>query len=368
MLLHRNLYIAVLTGLLLASTDAGAGLYGFDKTAPYSHEEKILRMDYLPDSIRNYREAMRDNLLMLIDYARKHNPDFQIISHEGQELLYKSRWEYELEGYNRVRAQKENANDPVFLFTKDLGNPEPQPNTPLQRYLYSVNAVVLNNYYCGAGQEEKITVNHGLGHISIEQCADEQELDRAVVRSLLDQRAIYPFVDRRRAFRDLVSQPLINDSARNIHNVQAAKNIAFLLDDRDFSSAENMVKAISDSNFDIVVINPLFHARQAFDAADVRRMQFKKNGGKRLLIAEMNVSEASPQDYFWKNRWHKGNPSWLVRESFVTPGAYITRYWAEEWQQIISRHFKDIVATGYDGVFFTGLQNHNYFEHLTPLE
>ena len=115
MLSLRKISAAVLAGLLLASTDAGAGLYGFDKTAPYSHEEKILRMDYLPDSIRNYRAEMRNNLLMLIDYARKHNPDFQILSHEGQELLYKSRWEYELEGYNRVRSQKENANEPTYF-------------------------------------------------------------------------------------------------------------------------------------------------------------------------------------------------------------------------------------------------------------
>ena len=155
MSLPKNIFlITLLAGLLPVFAYAGTGLYGFDSINPYTNSEKILHMDYLPDSVRNYRADMRDNLLMLVDYARKHNPDFQVLSHEGQELLYKSRWEYELEGYNRVRTLKENANDPVFLFNKDLGNPEPESNTPEYRWLHMVNAVVLNNYYCGHGKEE----------------------------------------------------------------------------------------------------------------------------------------------------------------------------------------------------------------------
>ena len=118
MSLPKNIFlITLLAGLLPVFAHAGTGLYGFDSINPYTNSEKILHMDYLPDSVRNYRADMRDNLLMLVDYARKHNPDFQVLSHEGQELLYKSRWEYELEGYNRVRTLKENANDPVFLFS-----------------------------------------------------------------------------------------------------------------------------------------------------------------------------------------------------------------------------------------------------------
>lgn len=370
MSLLRNISAGLLLcGVMLApSTGAGTGLYGFDNANPYTREEKILKMDYLPDSIHNYRAEMRDNLLMLIDYARKHNPNFQILSHEGQELLYKSRWEYELEGYNRVREKKEGAYDPVFLFNKDLGNLEPAPGTPEYRYLNAVNAVVLNNYYCGNGKEEDVTINHSLGHISIEHCADEQELDKAVVRSLLDQKAVYLFTDRSQAFQDLSSQPLINDSARNIENAKEAKNVAFLLDDRNYETREALVNAVTQSNFDIIVVNPLFHNREPYSPSDIRRMQFKKNGARRLLIASLNVSETSPRDYFWKHRWQKGNPGWLVRESFVTPDAFITRYWSEEWRRILSRHFKDIVTSGYDGAFFTGIENHRYFEQQTPLE
>ena len=91
---------------LLATHPAIAGLYGFDKANPYTAEEKILDMKYLPKQIRNYRADMRNNLQMLINYAKKNNPDFKIITHEGQEILYRSAWEDTRDGYNLARRQK----------------------------------------------------------------------------------------------------------------------------------------------------------------------------------------------------------------------------------------------------------------------
>ena len=46
----------------------------------------------------------------------------------------------------------------------------------------------------------------------------------------------------------------------------------------------------------------------------------------------------------------------------------ITKYWHPEWKKIISRYFKDIINEGFDGVFFTGIENYKYFEDQTPLE
>ena len=354
--------------LLAFRVCAGTELYGFDHVNPLTEDEKILDMDYPPEHITNYRAVMRENLQMLIDYARKQKSNFQVLTHEGQELLYKSRWEHDLEGYNRARTQGLNAYDLAFLFPRHLGNKEPTAGTPEYAYLNSVNAVVINNYYCGRGTENDVTLNHRLGKFSIEQCASEEDLDTAIARSLLDKKAIYAFTNRTAAFKDLNSQPIINDSARNIEHLLQARNIAFLLDDTLFNSTEDLIAAVSNSNIDVVIINPLFRGNIPFTPDDIRRMQFKKNGARRQLLALVNVSEISPHDYFWNPRWRKGNPFWVVRESFTSPSAYITRYWAPEWRQILSRHFKDVVAAGYDGVFFTGIQNYRYFEHLTPLE
>ncbi|MBR6663190.1 MAG: hypothetical protein IKL33_00015, partial [Alphaproteobacteria bacterium] len=149
---------------------AKAGLYGFDSINPYTDEENILQMTYLPEKIINYRNEMRKNLLMLIDYAHSQNPDFQILSHEGQDLLTKSRWEYALEGYNKVRARELNVSDPYFLFNKNLASIPTTEGSAEYRYQKAIDAVVVNNIYCGKGYEQDYTFNNNLGHITIEHC------------------------------------------------------------------------------------------------------------------------------------------------------------------------------------------------------
>ena len=347
---------------------AVAGLYGFNSANPYTSEEKILDMKYLPTQIRNYRAAMRENLQMLIDYAHKNKPDFRIIVHEGQELLYRSSWEDACDGYNLSRRQKGSINDTSFLNHGKQISLEPKPDTPEYKYLHSVDAVAVNNLYCGSGKEHDITFNHNLGLISIDHCPSEEAAEQAVVRSVLDKKILYVFTNLDQAFSNIASQPLINDSARNVGNVDEAGNILLMTDDSRYTSKDKFVQDLSRTNYDIIVIKPLFAHRQRFSPDDIRRMQFKKNGSRRLLIAEMNVSEASPQDYFWHKNWKIGQPSWLVRKSFVDRDSVITKYWNENWRRIISGHFKDILATGFDGVFFTGVQNHLYFEQQTPLE
>ena len=101
---------------------------------------------------------------------------------------------------------------------------------------------------------------------------------------------------------------------------------------------------------------------------EIKKLGFKKNGSKRLLLAELNISEASPSEYYWQKDWKIGFPKWLVRKSFDNKDNIITEYWNAKWKKILSRYFKDIINEGFDGVFLTGIENYKYFEQQTPLE
>ena len=368
MLLHKKIKFVIC--ILLLATFASkteAGLYGFHTYNPVTREEEILNLKKLPLSILNYRSFMRDNLLMLIKYAKEKNPDFKIIAHEGQDLLTKSLWEYDREGYNRARQHK-NAEDGSFLFHSNYQEQEPKRYTAAYDYLNSLDAIVLNNIYCGNGYENKVTKNHNLGLITIENCPDEDALAEAEVQSTLEKRISYIFSDINEAFKTIGNYYQINDSSKNIYNLKDAQNILFLIDDSLYDTKEKLVEDILKTNYDIVIIKPLFANKERFSTEDLQKLHFKKNGSKRLLIAEMNVSEASPDDYFWLKDWQIGMPQWLVRKSFSTPNAIIIKYWDLEWKRIISRFFKDIINEGFDGIFFTGIENYKYFEQQTPLE
>ncbi len=369
MLSHRNT-LKIFTALLIGAASikvAAAGLYGFHHYNPYTDSERILDFQEVPQSIPNYRSLMRDNLLMLIRYGKEQKPDFQIIAHEGQDLLTKSLWEYEREGYNQAR-HNENAEDKSFLFNDDFVEKEPLKHTPAYEYLHSVDAVVLNNFYCGNNKENRIVAKHNLGKITIEQCNDEDALASAYINAMIDKKISYVFTDIDKAFNNTDEHNDLNDSSANIYTIDDAQNILFLTDITNYKDKDALIEALAKTNYDIIVIPALYDSGSIFSAADIERIRFKHNGAKRLLIATLNVSEASPEDYFWDKDWKQNHPEWLVRKSFSTEDAYITQYWHPQWQEIISRYFRDIIRTGFDGVFFTGVENYKYFERQTPLE
>ena len=369
MLLLKYTKILALS-ITLASTLAtkvDAGLYGFTHYNPYTKEERILHLSKVPEKIDNYRAKMRANLLMLIRYAKQQNNNFQIVAHEGQDLLTKSLWEYDREGYNRARIQ-ENAQDNSFLFHKDFEEQEPLRYTPEFEYLNLVDAVAVNNLYCGNGHENKVAKKHNLSLITIEQCSDTDTLEMARISSALEKKSSYFFTDVNDAFNNVDDHININDSAQNVFKVSDAQNILIINDTSRFDTKENFISTLLKTNYDIIVMKPLFNNVERYASEDLQKLHFKKNGSKRLLLAEFNISEASPDEYYWHKDWKIGSPKWLIRASFDNKDNIITQYWSPEWKQIISRHFKDVMGEGFDGVFFTGIENYKYFEQQTPLE
>ncbi len=369
MSLLRKIKILAIIALLstVSVSETVAGVYGFHHYNPYIKEERNLNFDILPQKLQNYRAYMRNNLLMLARFAKKQNPDFKIISHEGQDLLTKSLWEYNRDGYNNARI-KNNVEDKSFLFYKEYSELEPERYTPAYEYLNLIDAIAINNLYCGNGKESKITAKHNLGLISIDQCSDSDDLEAARINAMIEKRIFYGFTDINKAFNNTDDHANLNDSSKNIYNISDAQNILILTDDSKYKNKNNFVKELLNTNYDIIIIKPLFHNTERFTPSDIQKMRFKKNGSKRLLLAALNVSEASPHEYYWQKDWKLGHPSWLKRLSFSTEDSIITQYWHDDWKKIISRHFKDIINERFDGVFLTGIENHEYFERQTPLE
>lgn len=370
MLQLRNYILLTVIFTLAFTSKAGAGLYGFSHSNTQSHEEDVLSFDAPPKKIINYQELMRQNLLMLIDYARAQKPNFQVIAHESPELLTKSLWEYNLEGYNEVRELGDKAKDPTFLDKSINKSAEKAPPIDSSAYQYStkINAIALNNLFCYPLNEEPLVTSDNTKIISIDYCDSESSFDRAIAQAVKNNTIIYGFTNLNLAFNDVKHQPIINESAKNITQITQAQNILIIDDDSQYANKESFINDLRDTGFDIIIIPTQFHHQIAYTPEEIDSLKFKKNGTQRLLLAQLNVSEADPKDYYWKKSWQLGEPSWLKRPSFSDKTSIITNYWQADWQKIISRHIKDIVRSDFDGVFFTGIENHKYFEKQNPLE
>lgn len=287
--------------------NANAGLYGIDSANPLTKSEKNLTTVFAPNSIVNYPQEMRDNVIMLSDYAKSNNPDFQVVVHEGQTLVTESAFERGLRGYELAKNKKE---DKTFLSKKILS---PKFN---DEYLRKIDGVIKNDVFFKNGQTK-------------------------VIKS---------------------------DNSDMIKKFGDVKNYWFDLSDEVYHNKQEKIMAIKNSSFDLIVINPMFKNREKYTPDEIRAMQFKQNGAERLVFAEVNVSEIKPDDYRFEEEWKIGKPAWLARASFVDSDGIVVKYWSEPWKKILSRHLKSVVAYGYNGAFLTGLDNHKYFQSLTPVE
>lgn len=361
----RKLTLSTFIFSLLISPEAIGGLYGFTSVNPYTKEERILHQESAPERIINYRNKMRENVLMLANFAKEQRPDFEIMTHDDGELLQKNLWEHHLDGYNEARRTNLKAQDPTFLSKKSDPLPKStQDEKTIRKYNHAVDALVYNNYFCSnKGEKPK----NGKKLISIDHCPNEDSLNAAIQDSVGSHTLLYAFTDETHAFKDTENQIIINENARNTDNIKDASNIVFILDTSRYKNKESLIEDIRNSNFDITVIPPNFRGKE-FDANEVYSMKFKKNGTTRKIIAALNVSEGDPSEYYWQSNWKIGNPTWLRRPSFVEKDNIITEYWHPQWQEILSHYFKIIVDMGFDGAFLTGLENYRYFEQQTPLE
>jgi len=166
----RKLTSALLLAALVFPISAHAGLYGFDEAHPYTPEEKLLSIDVPPHSIKNYRDLLRENVIALSNYAKANRPDFQIMVHEGQDLLTRSLWEYHLDGYLKARNNGEDVSDPSFLLNLKQTSPEFEPlvGGRSAEYLKSIDAVVVNNHFCQKFPLNPVIVQNGIKAFSVD--------------------------------------------------------------------------------------------------------------------------------------------------------------------------------------------------------
>jgi len=142
---------------------------------------------------------------------------------------------------------------------------------------------------------------------------------------------------------------------------------------------------IAASPYDLVVIDYSRNGRDArrFTPAEVKLMQEKQDGSRRLVIAYMSIGEAEDYRFYWGRSWVEPvplrqpqsesettelpggleavrvpkliAPSWLGRENERWRGNYQVRFWYSGWQDLIMHnddsYLSRIIAAGFDGVY-----------------
>lgn len=131
--------------------------------------------------------------------------------------------------------------------------------------------------------------------------------------------------------------------------LKAARSWGYQLQDLDIGK-------LAKSTSDVLVIDyPRGDGGGLLAARDIKRLQTKPDGTRRLVIAYMNIGEAEDYRYYWKKAWETAPPAWMGSANCRWKGDHRVRHWDPAWQSIIfgakGSYLDRVIAAGFDGVY-----------------
>lgn len=157
----------------------------------------------------------------------------------------------------------------------------------------------------------------------------------------------------------LIPDFVTNENANDITQLSEAKNFLYLLNPENYNSKSEYLDALKATNFDIILID-LFFNDEELTNSDVQSLKTKLNGGKRLVIAYMNIGSAENYRYYWQQGWKLHQPSWLRKKYVGYKDEFYVAFWDTEWQNIIygndNSYVKKIINAGFDGTYLDNVE------------
>lgn len=152
---------------------------------------------------------------------------------------------------------------------------------------------------------------------------------------------------------------VINENSNDILKLRDAQNYLYLISTGGFSDKQAMFDQISETNYDVLIID-LFFDDEQLTKSQVHQLKTKANGGRRLVIAYMNVGSAEKYRYYWKDRWILHKPLWLKKKYDGYDDEVWVKFWNNEWQDIIygveGSYTHKIISSGFDGAYLDNVE------------
>lgn len=156
-----------------------------------------------------------------------------------------------------------------------------------------------------------------------------------------------------------IPDSVIDENSFNINTLQDAKNYLYLINTDSYSTKQEMINAISATNFDIVLIDLDFN-EEALTSTEIAQLKTKANGAKRLVISYINVGAAENWRYYWEKKWNTIHPCWMKKKYDGYKDERWVKFWDKDWQEIIygndESYIKKIIDAGFDGAYLDNVE------------
>lgn len=274
---------------------------------------------------------MQEFVIGLSDYARKIKPGFIIVPQNGAELAFNK-----LNPDAGTNAAYLNAVDGFGieeLFYNEKSKVDSYRLKMLQKLALKKKIFVSEYITKETALNETIEKNKSAGFLCFPRSADNE------------------------SYREI--PPITAENKNDITQLSDAKNYLYLINSSNYKQRFYYLKAIAATNYDVVIIDLFFHTKP-FTAEEIKQLQTKANGAKRLVLAYMNIGSAENFRYYWNGNWVIGDPSWIKKKYAGYEDEFYVEFWNPAWQQIIygnkDSYLKKILDAGFDGAYLDNVE------------
>ncbi len=280
----------------------------------------------------NAAYKMQDFVINIANYARSFNSKFIVIPQNGVELAFNNNEPNE--GLNTNYMAAINAIGVEELFYNG-------------KYALDSNRLFMLKKL---RLDKKIMVSEYVSNVNNIQDAHNRNSNEGFV-SFVRNESNYNY--------NQIYKSIVNENSINVTNTDFAKNYLYFINSENYTSKEDVINEISNTNFDVVIID-LFFNGIAFTSSEINRLKTKANGAKRLVISYINIGSAENYRYYWKKNWRLHRPLWLKRKYEGYDDEYWVKFWNKDWQDIIygndNSYIKKIINAGFDGAYLDNVE------------
>jgi cysteinyl-tRNA synthetase len=288
---------------------------------------------------------MRNFVIEIAEFSRKQDPNFIIIPQNGHDLLIKSDGEIAEEYLSAVDGLGQESL--IFGYYGD------NTITPQDSKEYLLQFL-------------RTAKREGKPVLVTDYTDEDQKIKRSYERNSLNGFISFPAPERELTIVPESSDFIRNKNTNDINTLSDAKNFLYLLNYENYDSKEELLSALSNTNFDVFIMDAFFWGK-VFTKDDLNRIRTKEDGGKRLLISYMSIGEAEDYRFYWQEEWDRTELSWIDSENPNWPGNFKVKYWNPDWKKIIygenDSYTQLIIDAGFDGVYLDIIDGFWYFEN-----
>lgn len=300
-------------------------------------------------TVIEYRDEMRYFVQNISAYAKTRVPGFIVIPQNGHNLIT-------VDGYKDgpIEANYISAIDGIGREDLFYGYSGDDVETPYQERTEMIG--LLN-----------VAKDNGLKVLVTDYCSSRFKMDDSYSKN-----SSAGFVSFQADHRDLDNIPnypaIPHDSNTNDDStLSQVQNFLYLIDPSQFSTKADLINAVNDSYYDLIILDLYFNDGIAFTSAEINSMKQKPAGGLRKIICYMSIGEAEDYRPYWLNYWKTTPPDWLIAENPAWTGNYKVKYWDKTWQHIIyggtNSYLQKIIDAGFDGTYLDIIDAYEFFEN-----